>query len=148
MEPILIPSVPSTAFNKHRRISDLIRKQVEHFNHVEARLPKDVRAKLPQGEINTEGEAARYISAITSYLLSRPRLKPVAKKAVAIKPPAAIHPNQPLALAAAAEPAAKKSAAKKKSASQKSASKKEAPKVKESLPINSKANKSSPKREK
>ncbi len=29
MEPVLIPSVPKEAFNKHRRISDLVRKQVE-----------------------------------------------------------------------------------------------------------------------
>lgn len=143
MEPILIPSVPREAFNKHRRISDLIRKQVEHFKHVEAKLPKDMRAKIPQHEIRTEGEAARYITAMTTYLLSRPRPKQVAKKAVAIKPPAAPRPSRPLALAAAAAPARKKSAAKKKSAP-----KKETPAAKKSPSIKPKAKKTSPKRKK
>ena len=73
MEPILIPSVPKEAFNKHRLISDLVRKQVEHFKHVEDKLSEDVRMKLPQDAVTTEDEAARYIGAMTTYLLSRPR---------------------------------------------------------------------------
>ncbi len=88
MEPILIPGVPREAFNKHRRISDLVRKQVEHFKHIEEKLPTDVREKLPQHAITTEDDAARYITAMTTYLLSRPRPKQAAKKAVAIKPSA------------------------------------------------------------
>jgi hypothetical protein len=143
MEPILIPGVPSEAFNKHRRISDLIQKQVEHFKHVEAKLPKDVRAKLPQHEIKTEDEAARYISAMTSYLLSRPREKPVAKKAVAIKLAVPVRTGKSLALVAAAAPAPKKSAAKKKSAP-----KKETLKAKKSPSIKAEAKKASPKRKK
>src|SRR5882757_10312306 len=120
MEPVLVPGTPKEAFNKHRLISDLVKKQVEHFKHVEEKLPSDVRASLPQHDIGTEIEAARYISAITSYLLSRPRPKPAAKKTVAIKPPAPIRPGRPLTLAAAAAtPARKKSAAKKKSAPKK-----------------------------
>jgi hypothetical protein len=143
MEPITIPSVPREAFNKHRLISDLVRKQVEHFKHIEHKLPADVRAKLPQDAVATEDEAARYISAMTSYLLSRPRPKQVAKKVVAIKPPTPPRTSPPLALAAAAAPAPKKSAAKKKSAP-----KKETPKAKKSPSIKAKAKKSSPKRKK
>jgi hypothetical protein len=113
MEPIVVPAPPREAFNKHRPISDLIRNQVEHFKHVEEKLPQEVREKLPSHAITTEDEAARYIHAMTAYLLSRPRPKQAAKKAVAIKPPAPPLPSQPLALAAAAAPARKKSAAKK-----------------------------------
>ena len=143
MEPIPIPSVPSQAFNKNRRISDLVRKQVEHFKHIEEKLPADVRAKLPQGEIVTEADAARYIAPITSYLLSRPRPKPVAKKIVAITPPAPVRTGKSLALAAAAAPALKKSEAKKKSVL-----KKETVKAKRSPSVKAKAKKSSPKRKK
>jgi hypothetical protein len=143
MEPIPVPSVPREAFNKHRLISDLVRKQVEHFKHIEHKLPADVRAKLPQDVVATEDEAARYISAMTSYLLSRPRPKQVAKKVVAIKPPTPPRTSPPLALAAAAAPAPKKSAAKKKFAP-----KKETPKAKKSSSIKAKAKKSSPKRKK
>jgi hypothetical protein len=128
MEPILVPGAPKEAFNKHRHVSDLVRKQVEHFKHIEHQLPDDVRATLPQHDIVTENEAARYISAMTSYLLSRPRPKQPAKKIVAIKPPTPIRPGRPLTLAAAAAPARKKSTAKKKSAP-----KKETPAVRKSL---------------
>ena len=155
MEPILVPGPPKEAFNKHRHVSDLVRKQVEHFKHVEQKLPEEVRATLPQHQIDTEDEAARYISAMTSYLLSRPRPKQAAKKTVAIKPPAPIRPGRPLTLAAAAAaPARKKSPAKKKSAAKKetpaarkslSTRAKVKPKAKEAKP---KAKKSSAKRKK
>jgi hypothetical protein len=143
MEPIPVPSVPREAFNKHRLISDLVRKQVEHFKHVEQKLPPDVRAKLPQDAVNTEDEAARYISAMTGYLLSRPRPKQVEKKASATKPPTPQRSSPPLALAAAAAPAPKKSAAKKKFAQ-----KKETPAAKKSLSTTAKVKESYPKRTK
>jgi hypothetical protein len=119
MEPINVPSVPKEAFNKDRPISDLVRKQVEHFKHVEEKLPADIRAKIPQYSVVTEDEAARYIGAMTSYLLSRPRPKQVAKKVVPIKPQTPFRDIPPLALAAAAAPARKKSTAKKKFVSKK-----------------------------
>jgi hypothetical protein len=149
MEPIPIPGVPREAFNKHRLISDLVRKQVEHFKHVEHKLPAEVRAKLPQDAVTTEDEAARYISAMTSYLLSRPRPKQVAKKVVAIKPPTPPRPTPPIALAAAAAPAPKKSATKKKlPAKKKSVPKKETLAAKKSPSTKAKAKKSSSKRKK
>ena len=141
MEPILIHSVPREAFNKHRPISDLVRKQIEHFKHVEEKLPQDVRAKLPQHDVVTENDAARYISSMTAYLLSRPRPKQVARKVVAIRPPAPPRPGPPLAFAAAATPARKKSPAGKKPAQ-----KKQTPAV--SLSIKPKDKKTSPRRKK
>jgi len=156
MEPILVPGPPTEAFNKHRRISDLVKKQVEHFQHIEDRLPDNVRAslpQLPQLDVVTENEAASYISAMTSYLLSRPKPKQAAKKPVAMKPPAPVRPSQPLALAAAAAPTGKKAPTEKKSAARKkSAKKKETFAAKKSLSAKAstrtKAKKSSSKRKK
>jgi colicin import membrane protein len=155
MEPILVPGTPKEAFNKHRRISDLIRKQVEHFKHVEEKLPDDVRASLPQHDIVTENEAARYISAMTSYLLSRPvaASPKIPKKAPNPKRPVATSSRPALAIAAAAEtPARKKAAATKKAASKTvssktAASKKKTPTAKKSS-SNPKAGRSSRKRTK
>jgi hypothetical protein len=143
MEPILIPSVPREAFNKHRAVSDLVRKQVEHFRHIAEKLPPQARAQLPQHEIVTENDAARYIKAMTAYLLSRPRPKQVTRKAVAIKPASPTRHSQPITLAAAAAPARKKSPAKRKSTP-----KKETRAAKKPLSIKPKAKKTSPNRKK
>ena len=71
MEPIHVPKPPKEAFNKHRRMSDLIRKQVAHFKHLEYKLPEDMRRQLPQHPIVTEDDAARYIAPMTRLLLSQ-----------------------------------------------------------------------------
>ena len=70
MEPIRVPAPPKEAFNKHRRVSDLIRKQVHHFKHLEQKLPEHVREQIPQHHVVTEDDAARYIAAMTQVLLS------------------------------------------------------------------------------
>jgi hypothetical protein len=72
MEEIVVPAPPKTAFNKHRRISDLIKKQVEHFKHIEYKLSPEQRATIPQHAIATEDEAARYIAAMTRLLRNQP----------------------------------------------------------------------------
>jgi hypothetical protein len=141
MEPILVPKPPKEAFNKGRLISDLVRNQIDHFKHVEANLPQDVQTTIPQHAIVTENDAARYIHAMTSYLLSRPQPKRPAKAAPA-KSPVPIRPRRPLTLAAAANPVVKKSPAKKKSA------KKETSVAKKSQSIKSTARKTSSKRKK
>jgi hypothetical protein len=150
MEPILVPSPPREAFNKNRPISDLIRKQVEHFKHVEEKLPQDIRAMLPQLSIATESDAARYISAMTGYLLTRPVAKnpqtpnlQTPKKIAPVKSSTPIRPTPPLSLAAAAAPAPKKSSAKNKSAP-----KTETPKAKKSPSIKATAKRSPSKRKK
>ena len=149
MEPITIPSVPREAFNKHRHISDLVRKQVEHFKHIEEKMPADVRAKLPQYTVVTEDEAARYISAMTSYLLSRPKPKQAAKKVLSLKPQTPPLLGRPLALAAAAARTGKKSAAEKKSARKKETPKtKVSPSTKTTAKNNSKVKKSNQRRTK
>jgi hypothetical protein len=144
MEPILVPSPPRESFNKNRPISDLIRKQVEHFKHIEEKLPQDIRAIMPQLSVVTESDAARYISAMTGYLVTRPVTKTpqtpnlrTPKKIAPVKSPTPIRPTPPLSLAAAAAPAPKKSSAKKKSAP-----KTETPKAKKSPLIKAAAKRS------
>jgi len=64
MEPIKVPAVPKTSFNKHRRVSDLLYSQLKHFQHVAQKQGIAVDPALPR-EIHTEGGAARYIMAVT-----------------------------------------------------------------------------------
>lgn len=71
MNTILVPGPPKTAFNKHRRISDLIKAQVTHLKHLEHKMPEAVRAKLPQHAIITENDAALYIASMTELFRSQ-----------------------------------------------------------------------------
>jgi hypothetical protein len=99
MDVIQVPATPKEAFNKHRRISDLIKAQVAHLKHVEEKLPSTQRPALPSHAIVTENDAAQYIAAMTSFIRgeSKPAAKP--KKHVV-----AIRNTAPIDLAAAAEP--------------------------------------------
>ena len=108
MEPILVPGPPKEAFRKLRPVSDLIRSQVNHFKHLEAKLPAEVRTTLPQHVVVTEDDAARYIVAMTRFLRSRiaeapaPSAVPTPVRPVTqIVPPAA-------AIAGMGKPAAKR----------------------------------------
>ncbi|HEY4358656.1 MAG TPA: hypothetical protein VGN16_23115 [Acidobacteriaceae bacterium] len=71
MEVIGVPGPPKEAFNKNRRISDLIRAQITHLKHLEDKLPATVRSKFPQHAIVTENDAAIYIAAMTRWLRSQ-----------------------------------------------------------------------------
>jgi hypothetical protein len=68
MDPIHVPGPPKEAFNKNRRVSDLIRAQVNHLKHLEAKLPANLRQGIPQHPIVTEDDAARYIAPMTRLL--------------------------------------------------------------------------------
>ena len=105
MDPIRVPAPPKEAFNKHRRVSDLIRKQVNHFKHLEHKLPEQLRAGIPQHHIVTEDDAARYIAPMTALLQSSshevPQPSPAATSPGKKAAKARAHS---LALAAASEP--------------------------------------------
>lgn len=104
MDPIIVPAVPKSAFNENRPLSDLIRKQVEHFRHVEEKLPADLRASLPDRNPKTEGDAALYIAAMTRLL--RSQAAPAARPALIVMPSRGEPESEAesgLALAAAAE---------------------------------------------
>jgi hypothetical protein len=101
MEPIFVPETPKSAFNKSRRISDLIRKQVEHFKHLEHKLPPEIQATLPQHSIVSEDDAARYIGPMTRFFLSRKAIVKKPKKPLLMGAPASLEDG--LVLAASAE---------------------------------------------
>jgi len=105
MEPILVPGPPREAFNKNRRMSDLIRHQVLHFKHIEEKLPSDVRRSLPQHQIVSEDDAARYIASMTKLLLSRrqPAVVPIAKTKAKTRTLLPVRRDTGLAIAAAAD---------------------------------------------
>ncbi len=102
MDPIHVPRPPKEAYNKNRPISDLIKAQLTHFQHLEQKLPADQRPKMAHHELTTESAAARYIAAMTEALcrvapapvLVMPRRAVAAKRAEA---------GQGIALAAAAD---------------------------------------------
>lgn len=102
---IRVPRPPKESFNKQRPVSDLIRKQVEHFRHVESKLSAAQRVGLPQGHVRTEQEAAQYIAAMTDILLatSAPATQSPARPIA--MPALSKQPARGLALAAAAESA-------------------------------------------
>ncbi len=104
METIHVPAPPQEAFNKHRRMSDLIKAQVSHLKHVEERLPQAIREALPAHQIVTENDAARYIAAMTNILRSGSMFSAVpAKQAIAMKRPASARPREGISLAAAGD---------------------------------------------
>lgn len=108
MEPIRIARPPKEAFNKNRPVSDLIRKQVEHFRHIEAKFSDAQRALLPQGHMRTEHEAAQYIAAMTQLLLSKPAPATQPLPAPIVMPARPPVPARGLEIAAASEKPATK----------------------------------------
>ena len=70
MDVIHVPAPPKEAFHKLRPMSDLIKHQVNHFKHLEEKLPAERRKALPQHRITTENDAALYIAAMTRLLRS------------------------------------------------------------------------------
>jgi len=103
MEVIHVPPPSKEAFHKGRPMSDLIKAQVKHFKHVEAKLSPEQLQSIPQHRITTENEAAIYITAMTRLL--RSGVGQAAKpKTVSItsKKPAPARPAKGLAIAASA----------------------------------------------
>ena len=117
MEEIVVPAPPKEAFNKNRRMSDLIKKQVEHFKHLEYKFSPEQRAKIPQHAIATEDEAARYIAAMTRLLLAGKA--PSREARAPIEMPRAASQDEVLALAASEEAKPGKKSAKSKSSTPK-----------------------------
>ena len=106
MEPIHVPRPPSQAFNKNRRVSDLIRAQTNHLKHVEEKLSPSLREQIPHHAIVTEADAASYIAAMTRLFHAQggSTATPSAQQPTAGQP-IPIRPAQGLQLAASAEPA-------------------------------------------
>lgn len=68
MREIKVPKVPASAFDKNRKPSDLIRRQVEHLQHVVARRPDGAALAADARRVRTEGQAAAFIGRVTRLL--------------------------------------------------------------------------------
>lgn len=68
MREIKVPKVPARAFDKNRRLSDLIRRQVEHLAHVAGRREGGAGLAGEARRVRTEGQAAAYIGRVTAWL--------------------------------------------------------------------------------
>jgi hypothetical protein len=68
MATIQVSGPPKESFNKNRPISDLLRSQVKHFQHVEAKLDPSLRTRVSSREALTENAAAQYIAQMTNIL--------------------------------------------------------------------------------
>ena len=67
---VAVPTPPKTALNKTRRISQLLKNQVQQFHEAEEKLPKEQQTGADIETLKTEEDAAAYISAVTSKLLA------------------------------------------------------------------------------
>ncbi len=57
-----------TAWDPGRRMSSLLEWQVEHLHEAEKRLPRHHHSDIYVNAIQTEGEAAEYIRAVTEAI--------------------------------------------------------------------------------
>ena len=75
MTVIKVPIPPESAFNKQRRVSSLLRTQLEHLQEAEFRLPARDQTNVYINAIKTEGEAAEYIGQVTGRLQAAHAMK-------------------------------------------------------------------------
>jgi hypothetical protein len=71
MATILVPGPPPQAFRKNRPISDLIKSQIKHFQHLEHKLHLTLPIKFSPHDLNTEAAASQYIAEMTAALRDR-----------------------------------------------------------------------------
>jgi hypothetical protein len=64
---IRIPRTPTTAFDKHRAVSDLVKNQVRHA-YQELHAWWERIGRIAPDDIQTEQEAADYVRAVTRVL--------------------------------------------------------------------------------
>jgi hypothetical protein len=79
MTVIKVPRPPESAFNKDRKVSSLLRTQLEHLQEAEFRLPARAQTNVYINAIKTEGEAADYIGRVTARLRTAHGIKPLPK---------------------------------------------------------------------
>lgn len=74
MEIVKVIGAPRTSFNRHRRMSDLVRTQVQHFKQVAHTMDAEAHKELPHHAVLTEHDAAVFIHAMTK-LMRRKKVK-------------------------------------------------------------------------
>jgi hypothetical protein len=72
VEPIVAPAPPKSAFNKNRRVSDLLLAQMKHFQHVAHKKGMQIDAALER-DVASEAGAARYIATVTRQIHAQAR---------------------------------------------------------------------------
>jgi hypothetical protein len=91
MEPILVPR-PKSIRDPNRPASSLLLAQVNHLHEAEKGLPPQYHSGIFYQAIKTEGEAARYVRAVTEAIRAahddaaaeRARLVPKRKRVIEI----------------------------------------------------------------
>jgi hypothetical protein len=68
MAIIHVPRPPKSAWNPNRKVSSLLKMQVEQLHHAARRLPLQYRSETYINAIKTEGEAAKYIREMTQAI--------------------------------------------------------------------------------
>lgn len=71
MATIRVPGPPPEAFRKNRPISDLIKSQIRHFQHLEHKLHLTLPTKFSPHDLTTEAVASQYIAEMTAALRNR-----------------------------------------------------------------------------
>lgn len=71
MATIRVPGPSPQAFRKNRPISDLIKSQIKHFQHLEHKLQLTLPTKFSPQDLTTESAAAQYIAEMTAALCGR-----------------------------------------------------------------------------
>jgi hypothetical protein len=67
MEPIIVPR-PKSVREPNRPVSSLLLAQVKHLREAEKELPAKYQSGIFSHAIQTEGEAARYVLAVTQAI--------------------------------------------------------------------------------
>jgi hypothetical protein len=70
---VKVPRPAPGSFHKHRPVSDLLKRQVEHFHEAERHLPVGQQTGIHIDSIRLEHEAAAYIGKVTAALHAQPR---------------------------------------------------------------------------
>jgi hypothetical protein len=71
MTIIRVPGPPAESFRKNRPISDLIKSQIKHFQHLEHKLHLDLPTRFSPQDLTTEAAASKYIAEMTVALHNR-----------------------------------------------------------------------------
>jgi len=71
MATIRVPAPPPEAFRKDRPISDLVKSQLKHFQHLEHKLQIHLSKPFTPRDLATEAGASQYIAEVTAALCSR-----------------------------------------------------------------------------
>jgi hypothetical protein len=67
MEPIIVPR-PKSVRDPNRPVSSLLLAQVKHLREAEKSLPAKYQSGIFSYAVQTEGEAARYVGAVTEAI--------------------------------------------------------------------------------